>query len=109
MARRHERGHVRQTVRIKAEQRRCRVLDRGREEHAEIARGIIAYVEWKLRDPERGYFYGSQDADEEFYKLDDNGYNAERGKTLGVPAGLEAAARLGAGKCPERAITIVEE
>ena len=42
----------------------------GREEHAEIARGIIAYVEWKLRDPERGYFYGSQDADEEFYKLD---------------------------------------
>jgi hypothetical protein len=41
-----------------------------REEHAEISRGIIAYVEWKLRDPQRGYFYGSQDADEEFYKLD---------------------------------------
>jgi ferredoxin len=45
----------------------------------------------------------------EFYKLDDNGYNAERGKTVSVPAGLEKAARLGAEKCPERAITIIEE
>ena len=45
----------------------------------------------------------------EFYQLDDNGYNADRGKTLSVPAGLEATARLGAGKCPERAITIIEE
>jgi uncharacterized protein YyaL (SSP411 family) len=41
----------------------------GNEEHAEIARGIVEYVEWKLRDREKGYFYGSQDADEEFYKL----------------------------------------
>ena len=41
----------------------------GDDDHAEIARGIVAYIEWKLRDPERGYFYGSQDADEEFYKL----------------------------------------
>jgi uncharacterized protein YyaL (SSP411 family) len=40
-----------------------------REEHAEIARGIVAYVGWKLLDSTRGYFYGSQDADEEFYKL----------------------------------------
>jgi len=39
-------------------------------EHREIAEGIIAYVDWKLRDREHGYFYGSQDADEEFYKLD---------------------------------------
>jgi ferredoxin len=46
---------------------------------------------------------------EQFYKLDDNGYNADRGKTVDVPAGLEAAARLGSKKCPERAITIVEE
>jgi len=44
----------------------------------------------------------------QFYKLDDNGYNADRGKTLDVPAGLETAARLGSQKCPERAITIVE-
>lgn len=41
----------------------------GNEEHADIARGIIDYVEWKLRDREKGYFYGSQDADEEFYRL----------------------------------------
>ena len=31
----------------------------------------------------------------EFYQLDDNGYNADRGKTLDVPAGMQAAARLG--------------
>ena len=52
----------------------------GRDEHAEIAGGIIAYGERKLRDPERGYFYGSQDADEEFYKLD-----AERRKEHDEP------------------------
>ncbi len=45
----------------------------------------------------------------EFYRLDDNGYNADRGKTLEVPAGMQAAARLGARKCPERAITILED
>ena len=44
-----------------------------------------------------------------FYKLDDNGYNAERGKTIDVPIVLEAAARLGAEKCPERALTIIED
>lgn len=44
----------------------------------------------------------------EFYKLDDNGYNAERGQTIDVPVALEAAAKLGAEKCPERAITIVD-
>jgi len=31
------------------------------------------YVEWKLRDKEKGFFYGSQDADEEFYKLSKEG------------------------------------
>jgi ferredoxin len=45
----------------------------------------------------------------EFYKLDDNGYNADRGKTLDVPKGLETAAKLGARKCPERAIVVAEE
>jgi len=44
-----------------------------------------------------------------FYKLDELGYNADRGKTVDVPAGLEAAAKLGADKCPERAITIIED
>jgi ferredoxin len=42
------------------------------------------------------------------YKLDSNGYNADRGKTLEIPAALEAVARKGAKLCPERAITIVE-
>src|SRR5437773_63575 len=37
--------------------------------YAETARRTIGYLEWKLRDRERGFFYGSQDADEEFYKL----------------------------------------
>lgn len=46
---------------------------------------------------------------QQFYRLDDNGYNADRGKTLDVPAGLETAARLGSQKCPERAIRIIEE
>jgi len=45
----------------------------------------------------------------EFYKLDANGYNAERGQLVPVPKELEAAARLGARKCPERAITIIEQ
>lgn len=43
------------------------------------------------------------------YPLDDNGYNAERGKTIIIKAGSESAARLGAEGCPERAITIVED
>lgn len=45
----------------------------------------------------------------EFYVLDDNGYNAQRGKTMEVPATMAAAARLGAARCPERAITIIED
>lgn len=44
----------------------------------------------------------------EFYELDDNGYNAKRGQTVEVPKGMEEAARLGAEKCPERAISIEE-
>jgi len=46
--------------------------------HAEAARRTIEYLEWKLRDHERGFFYGSQDADEEFYKLSNEG--RERGE-----------------------------
>ncbi len=33
----------------------------------QTSEGIISYVESTLRDRERGYFYGSQDADEEYY------------------------------------------
>jgi uncharacterized protein YyaL (SSP411 family) len=41
----------------------------GDEAHAASATRVIDYLEAKLRDPEHGFFYGSQDADEEFYKL----------------------------------------
>ncbi len=37
--------------------------------HAAIAGRLIDYLEAKLRDKGAGFFYGSQDADEEFYKL----------------------------------------
>jgi len=36
----------------------------------EVAEGIVRYVQAKLSDQENGGFYGSQDADEEYYKLD---------------------------------------
>jgi uncharacterized protein YyaL (SSP411 family) len=45
----------------------------GNDAHAETARRTVEYIEWKLRDKERGFFYGSQDADEEFYKLSKEG------------------------------------
>jgi uncharacterized protein YyaL (SSP411 family) len=35
--------------------------------HADIARRVIEYMDRWLSDPETGAFYGSQDADEEFY------------------------------------------
>ena len=43
------------------------------------------------------------------YTLDDNGYNAERGKVIQIKAGSEEAARLGAEACPERAIKLIED
>ncbi len=41
----------------------------GDQTHVDVARRIIDYMEAKLRDKGAGFFYGSQDADEEFYKL----------------------------------------
>jgi len=41
----------------------------GTEEYARTADRVIEYMDWKLRDPGHGYFYGSQDADEDFYRL----------------------------------------
>ena len=41
----------------------------GDEAHAAVASHVIEYLDTRLRDPQRGFFYGSQDADEEFYKL----------------------------------------
>ncbi|HXZ98140.1 MAG TPA: DUF255 domain-containing protein, partial [Candidatus Acidoferrum sp.] len=39
----------------------------GKPYYADVARGILNYVETWLSDPENGCFYGSQDADEEYY------------------------------------------
>ncbi len=41
----------------------------GDEAHAASATSVLDYLEAKLRDPDHGFFYGSQDADEEFYKV----------------------------------------
>ncbi|WP_218006084.1 ferredoxin [Novosphingobium lentum] len=43
------------------------------------------------------------------FRLDDDGYNVDRGSEIEVPAGEEKTALLGMKSCPERAITIVEE
>ncbi len=39
------------------------------EAHANIANHVVDYLEARLRDKGAGFFYGSQDADEELYKL----------------------------------------
>jgi uncharacterized protein YyaL (SSP411 family) len=41
----------------------------GEDDHARVASRIVDYLDAKLRDPQHGFFYGSQDADEEFYRL----------------------------------------
>ncbi|MFQ5861816.1 MAG: thioredoxin domain-containing protein [Candidatus Brocadiales bacterium] len=41
----------------------------GKEDYRKTAEGIISYIDSHLSSPEGG-FYGSQDADEEYYKLD---------------------------------------
>lgn len=40
------------------------------------------------------------------FRLDESGYNADRGHTIDVPAGEEEAARRAAVQCPEGAITL---
>ena len=43
------------------------------------------------------------------FKLDDDGYNVDRGSVIEVLAGEEENARRGMKSCPEQAITLVEE
>ena len=43
------------------------------------------------------------------FRLDDDGYNADRGSVIEVPAGEEKDAELGMKSCPERAIEQVED
>jgi ferredoxin len=45
----------------------------------------------------------------EFYRLDESGYSALRGKTVDVPKELEAAARRGAHTCPDNCIMVIED
>jgi ferredoxin len=40
---------------------------------------------------------------------DEDGYNADAGKTIDVPAGEESNVAVGVKSCPERAITVVED
>ena len=42
----------------------------GEQDHAKVANSVIEYLDTWLSDPDTGAFYGSQDADEEFYALD---------------------------------------
>lgn len=42
------------------------------EKYKEIAEGVLDYIENNLLDKKKFYFYGSQDADEEYYKLGAN-------------------------------------
>lgn len=44
----------------------------------------------------------------EVYTLDSNGYNADMGTTIDVPAGLEDKAEYGMHNCPEGAIEQIE-
>ncbi|MBM3136151.1 MAG: DUF255 domain-containing protein [Chloroflexi bacterium] len=48
----------------------------GNDDFRQTARGIIGYVESTLFDPLRGYFAGSQDADEAYYRLERAGREA---------------------------------
>lgn len=41
------------------------------------------------------------------FRLDDDGYNLDRGGTVEIPAGEERNATMGMKSCPERAISIV--
>ena len=44
------------------------------------------------------------------FRLDDvDGYNADRGTIIDVPAGEEKNAMMGIKACPERAITVVDD
>lgn len=54
----------------------------GKEDYCKIAEGIISYINSNLSCPGGG-FYGSQDADEEYYKLD------ARGRTQRTPPKID--------------------
>jgi len=91
----------------------------GRDSYGQLASEIIQYVNTTLADQERGGFYGSQDADESYYKLT----KAERAKAkaplvdetiytnwngLMISAYLEAAAILNDQALREHALRSIQ-
>ena len=89
------------------------------EGHAAIASRVISYLDAYLSDADTGAFYGSQDADEEFYALD-AGERARREapyvdptvytswNAMAVSAYLEASAALQRPELGERAIRALD-
>jgi ferredoxin len=45
----------------------------------------------------------------EIFRLDDDGYNADRGGVIDVPAAQETAAMFGLRSCPEAAIRVLAD
>jgi uncharacterized protein YyaL (SSP411 family) len=50
----------------------------GRIDYLETAQGVLDYIDTTLWDRERGYFYGSQQADPAYYALDEKGRSERR-------------------------------
>ena len=61
----------------------------GIESFGGLADGVASYLAKQLRDPGSGGFYGSQDADEEYYKLD------AKGRSRRVPPSVDRTAYSG--------------
>ncbi|WXG41818.1 MAG: DUF255 domain-containing protein [Candidatus Freyarchaeum deiterrae] len=91
----------------------------GKAEYTETSRSIIGYVSSTLSDKENGGFYGSQAADEQYYKLPKdervNASSPQVDKTiytdwnaLMVSAYLEAYAILGIEECRKFAVKTLE-
>jgi uncharacterized protein YyaL (SSP411 family) len=54
----------------------------GKSLYRDRAEGIVKYVHTNLSDSEHGGFYGSQDADEEYYKLDLSGRKTRKAPAI---------------------------
>lgn len=91
----------------------------GKMEYAETAREIIRYVDSTLSDKESGGFYGSQAADEQYYKLSEDKRKKEvppmvdktiytDWNALMISAYLEAYATLGIEECRKFAVRTIE-
>jgi uncharacterized protein YyaL (SSP411 family) len=79
----------------------------GEEKYLDTARGIASYISHSLYDAEQGYFYGSQDADEEYYALTAEERQGKPApyvdKTAFTDWGAQAISLSGSGGCFQRA------